>query len=68
MESRTRKILCSTGKRHKQGFETGKWNPETEKFFVQPEKDMNRDLTPENRIPKPENTINRDLKPEKIFM
>ena len=38
MESRNRKILCSTGKRHEHIFETGKWNPQTGKFFVQPEK------------------------------
>ena len=71
MESRNLKILCSTGKTHEQGFETQKCNPETGKFFVQPEKDMNRDLKPENGIPKPEfffvqpeKPMNRDLKPE----
>ena len=54
MESQNWKILCSTGKTHEQGFETGKWNPKTEKFFVQPEKHMNRGLEPENGISKPE--------------
>jgi len=50
MESQNWKILCSTGKTHEQGFETGKWNPQTGKFFFQPEKPMNRDLKPEKDI------------------
>ena len=60
MESRNRKILSSTGKTHEQEFETRKWNPETGKFFVQPEKHMNGDLKPENGISKSETcNINR---------
>jgi len=55
MESQNRKILCSTGKIHKQGFGTGK-------FFVQPEKHMNRGLEPENGISKPETcNLNRKI-------
>jgi len=45
--------------------------PKIGKFFVQPEKPINRDLKPENGIPKPENSLfnrkknmNMDLKPE----
>ena len=54
MESQNRKILCSTGKTHEQEIKTGK-------FFVQPKKHMNRDLKPENGIPKPEKPMNHNF-------
>ena len=38
MESSNRKILCSTGKTHEWGFETGKDISMTEKLLSQPEK------------------------------